>query len=716
MRANSPPRAGMKDRIAKFLTPSPLKITLSVIIVALVLFFRDVAFLRFMELKALDLRMVSRGRLQPGGEVVIATVDEKSVTELGRWPWPRSLLAALVDALKADGAKAIGFDIVFAEPDTNASLQTIDRLYRKVSANFHDPRLNRLLLEERQAADTDAIFARAVAKAQNVTLGYFFLMGREEAKHYSKEAVAAGAERIANSRYQMIQARGRPDDSDLLQAQAVVANLPALSEAAENCGYFNAMPDSDGSIRWSPLVMKFGEDYYASLPISLLQQYLDWPLLTLVMADYGVAGVKIGSAEVPTDAMGRLLLNYLGPGKTFPHYSICDVLRHRLPLGLFKDKIVLVGATATGIYDMRVTPFSAVYPGIEIHATVIDNILHQRYLYHSDWTSFLDACTIILLGLLIGLTVSRVRAAPGVLIVLGVMAAFVVGNTFVFARWNTWLNIVYPLLTMATIYVGITVEHYMTEEREKRKIRNAFQYYLTASVVNEILKDPSKLKLGGEKKNLSVLLSDIRGFTNVSERLTPEELVQLLNEYLTAMTDIVFKYEGLLDKYMGDAIMAVYGAPLPQPDHAIRACLTALDMIAELKQLQKKWEAEGRPVLNIGVGINSGEMVVGNMGSQMRFDYTVMGDNVNLGSRLEGLNKEYGTNIIISEFTAAVVRDELLCRELDAVRVKGKQLPVKIYELIARHADSGGREAVVSLFEEALACLLYTSTSPRDRG
>ncbi|MFH1912175.1 MAG: adenylate/guanylate cyclase domain-containing protein, partial [Pseudomonadota bacterium] len=237
----------------------------------------------------------------------------------------------------------------------------------------------------------------------------------------------------------------------------------------------------------------------------------------------------------------------------------------------------------------------------------------------------------------------------------------------------------------------------------KKKIRGAFQYYLTASVINEILKDPSKLKLGGDKKPLSVLFSDIKGFTSISEALSPEELVHLLNEYLTAMTNIVFKYDGLLDKYIGDAIMAVFGAPLDQPDHALRACRTGIEMMSELRRLREKWAAEGRPDVNIRVGINSGEMVVGNMGSEMRFDYTVMGDSVNLASRLEGTNKEYGTSVMISEFTYELVKDELFCRELDAVRVVGKKLPVRIYELLGEKREGAQWQEFVGRFETGLA-------------
>jgi adenylate cyclase len=302
-----------------------------------------------------------------------------------------------------------------------------------------------------------------------------------------------------------------------------------------------------------------------------------------------------------------------------------------------------------------------------------------------------------------GIAIPRFKAVQGMFLSLFIIAAFVIGNTLIFSQFNIWLNVIYPVLTMMTIYLGITIYRYVTEEREKKKIRGAFQYYLTASVINEMLKDPTKLKLGGDKKDLSVLFSDIRGFTTISEKMTPEELVHLLNEYLTAMTNVVFHHDGLLDKYMGDAIMAVFGAPLDQPDHALRACRTALDMMGELKKLQIKWSEEGRPVLDIGIGINTGDMVVGNMGSEMRFDYTVMGDSVNLGSRLEGINKEYGTNIIISEYTYDAVKDNLFCRELDAVKVKGKKLPVRIYELLGERTDGEKWSKYVVPFEEGLA-------------
>ncbi len=689
--------------LKNFLSPSPLKIALLVIFLAIVLFFLDPRFLRFMELKALDLRTVSRGAMPSGGETFIVTIDEKSLSELGRWPWPRTTIAALTEKLKELGAKVVGFDIVFAEPDENSSLKTIEKLMtdlRKTGSGNND--FAAILGKRKQEADTDAALADAIKKSQNVTLGYFFHISSKEVGHLKPEEIQASEEQIANSRFTMVRKREEVNDSYIIKAYAVQPNLPEISDAAENSGYFNAFPDTDGVIRWAPLTIKFGENYYTSLALSLLVQYLDWPMLTLNISGIGVENISLDKIQVPTDEDGRLLINYLGPANTFPHYSASDILADRIPSEKISGKIALVGATATGIYDMRNTPFSSVYPGVEIHATVIDNILHQNFLINSGLILFIDLCVIIFTGLLVGILLPRMKAVAGVVFTLLLLSLFIIINRYIFVAFNIWMNVVYPALTIITAYLGITVYRYVTEEREKKKIRGAFQYYLTASVVNEILKDPDKLKLGGDKKNLSVMFSDIRGFTSISEKLSPEKLVQLLNEYLTAMTNIVFKYDGLLDKYIGDAIMAVFGAPLDQPDHARRCCLTALEMMSELKRLQVKWESEGWPPINIGIGINTGDMVVGNMGSEMRFDYTVMGDSVNLASRLEGTNKEYGTNIIISEFTHDVIKDDFFCRELDAVRVKGKKRPVRIFELLGEMKNKPQWQAFTALFEDGL--------------
>ncbi len=563
----------MKDKLGKLFTISPLTITIAVIFVIVTLFFVNPSFLHFMELKTLDLRMVSRGNVAPLDTVVIATVDEKSLSELGRWPWPRTTMARLVEMLKKDGAKAIGFDIVFAEPDENSSLQALGALAKELKAGgAASPAVMKVLERKRAGADTDAALARAVEKAENVSLGYFFHLSKRDVAHLTEKDAEERLDFIASSRYQMVEAKAgvKPDENAFIHAYTAEPNLPAVSEAGQNSGYFNAFPDADGVIRWSPLVIKIEDNFYNPLSLALLQQYFDAEPLVLKLADFGVEGVQIADIRIPTDEAGRILINYLGPWKTFPHYSISDILNGRLDPDTFKDKIIIVGATAIGIYDLRVTPFSSVYPGVEIHATVIDNILKQNFLERTAWTSLVDFLSIIGLGLLVGLVLPRFSAVRGLLLSAVILAGFVFVNTLLFTRMNLWLNLIYPVLSILTVYVAVTIYRYITEEREKQKIRGAFQYYLTASVINEMLKDPTKLKLGGDKKKLTVLFSDIRGFTTISEKLSPEELVHLLNEYLTSMTDLVFKYNGLLDKYMGDAIMAVWGAPLDQPDHAER--------------------------------------------------------------------------------------------------------------------------------------------------
>jgi len=693
----------MTKGLKKLFMVSPLKIAVLVILVACSLFFIDPPFLRFMELKAFDLRTVSRGAMPAGGETVIVTIDEKSLSELGRWPWPRTTIAEIAEKLKDQGAKVVGFDIVFAEPDNNSSLKTVQDLLRDFkNIGAVDSKFSNILEKKQIEADTDALLAGSIKKTRNVTLGYFFHISAKEVGHLKEAQINASEDAIANGRFSMVKKTKAADDSPIIRAYAVQPNLPVISEAAENSGYFNAFPDMDGTIRWSPLVIKFRDNYYSSLALSVLVQYLEWPMVALNLTDYGVESIRLDKFRIPTDEEGRLLVKYLGPPRTFPHYSVSDILKGRISPDKIKGKMVLVGATATGIYDMRNTPFSSVYPGVEIHATVIDNILRQNFLIHSGWIRFIDLCIIVFVGLIIGVFLPRLKAMAGMVLSGALVASFIIINTYIFVNYNVWMNMIYPVLAMIAIYLGITVYRYVTEEREKKKIRGAFQYYLTASVVNEILKNPEKLKLGGDKKNLSVMFSDIRGFTSISEKLSPEKLVQLLNEYLTAMTNIVFKYDGLLDKYIGDAIMAVFGAPLDQPDHARRACLTAVEMMAELRRLQTKWATEGWPEINIGIGVNTGDMVVGNMGSEMRFDYTVMGDSVNLASRLEGTNKEYGTNIIVSEFTHESVKDEFFCRELDAVRVKGKKLPVRIFELLGEQKGKAQWQGFAEIFENGL--------------
>jgi adenylate cyclase len=436
------------------------------------------------------------------------------------------------------------------------------------------------------------------------------------------------------------------------------------------------------------VVFEYRGYYYPSLAVQAVRVALGVAPPDLKL-DFGRA-LDIGTIQVPLDPRDRMLINYAGPAGTFRYLSAADVLAGRIPDDAVRDRIVFVGGTAAGIYDLRVTPVSPIFPGVEKHATVAANILQRQFLQRPDWVELLEAFGILFWPLLLAWLLPRLRPVVSfgaVLVFSG--ASFGIVHLAFLRGW--WLPLVYPDLALALTFVGITVYRLFTEERQRLWIKRAFQRFVSPEVVERLVENPAALQFGGELRNLTVLFSDIRDFTTYTERHPPQEVVQMLREYLTRMTDQVLAHEGTLDKFIGDAVMAIFGAPVPLPDHAERACRTALAMVRELEALQTKWAAEGREPFRIGIGINTGEMVVGNLGSEQLFDYTVVGDGVNLGARLESLNKEYETkhHIIISDATYEAAKDALEVRRLGEVVVKGKTKPVTVYEL--QGLRDGGR-------------------------
>jgi adenylate cyclase len=435
-----------------------------------------------------------------------------------------------------------------------------------------------------------------------------------------------------------------------------------------------------------------------ALPLSLATLRVARPEVNLALRleQFGVDSVRFGTTVIPVAEDGQMLINYRGPGRTFPHYSASKILAGEVPPEKLRGKIVLLGITAKAVQDIRVTPFDAVFPGVEIHANVIDNILHEQFIHQPKWLVLLDVGAICALAFVMGIAMRFLRGIAAAVMVALLIAADLIGTQWLFVTHGIPLTIVYALLAISVTYAAIAVEHYLTEERERRKMRKALELYLSPSMAHIVSEQPGKLKLGGDKRELTVFFSDIRGFTTISEGLAPEVLVELLNVYLGEMTDIIFRHDGMLDKYIGDAVMAVWGAPLPQNDHVPRACHAALQMVARLRELNEEWKPRGWPRIDIGAGLNTGPMVFGNLGSEQHLSLTVMGDNVNLGSRLEGLNKLYGTNIIAAEETVRAAGSEFVSRELDLVRVKGKNLPVRIFELLG---TSNGSDQWASLIE-----------------
>ena len=528
--------------------------------------------------------------------IAIIAIDDKSIQEIGRWPWERGNFTELLTHLA--GAEVIAFDVAFFEPSNN---------------------------------EADNRLAEAVAEAGNVIMPVEYTTFERE--------------------------KGR------IAVKKAIKPIPQIREAAAALGYINVVTDDDGITRAVNTNIEGEYDHFAH---AVLEQYIHKP------------------AERET----RFLVNFIDRPGAYDRYGFVDVLQGKYDNGEFKDKIVLIGATAPNLHDNYFVPtsYGKAMPGVEIHATVVQQLLTGKRVRHApDWLTIL---TIFLVSIGVALLVHYFPIWLAAIISAAAMILYIFTAIFVFDT-GLILNLIYVPVAIVITYLATMIYFYLSEKRSKKKIRGAFEKYVSKDVISHILENPERLKLGGEKRTITVFFSDIRGFTTISEKLSPEQLVHLLNEYLTEMTNIILKYNGVVDKYMGDAIMAFWNAPLDQPRHAERACIAALEMEKRLKQLQKKWKADGVPHLEIGVGLNTGPAVVGNMGSYDRFDYTAMGDTVNLGSRLEGLNKQYGTRNIISETTQEKIKKRsFLVRKLDMVRVKGKKEPITIYELVSRKEDA----------------------------
>ncbi|MGH7889042.1 MAG: CHASE2 domain-containing protein, partial [Thermodesulfobacteriota bacterium] len=622
------------------------------------------AILRTIDLKFSDFRFKIRGEVTPNPQVAIVAIDEKSVNQLGRWPWSRYRLAEIMGKLKDYDPKVIAFDITFSENESE---------------------------------DADRALSEALEKCRNPILGYFFRNDSTE------EPPPQSVKQTKRSSIKLIKFLGEPKHNFLKEFKSADLNVPEIGAHAKGFGFFNAVPDEDGTVRRAQLLIKYKEEIYPSLNMVGMKQFIGGEIL-LTLASYGVEGLYLKQTQIPVDERGQFMINYYGRGGTFPTFSVVDVLSGKVPAEALKDKLVLFGATETGIADVKPTPFDPIFPGVEIHATVAGNILDGRFLIKNKLTTLIDIALLSILPIMLVLLLMRVQKT---FIGFAVFSAFVLlhllGNYLIFTRLNMLLSALYPALSLGLVYTLFEGYRNLVIERRNRYLRKAFSSYVSPELVAEILQDPDTLKLGGETKNISVLFSDIRGFTTLSEILHPETLVAILNEYLNPMTQIVMNERGTLDKYIGDAIMAIFGAPLDVSDHSERACKAALFMLENLDKLNLEWEKRDWPHISVGIGINTGEAIVGNMGTDMRFEYTAIGDTVNLASRLEGLNKLYGSEIIISKSTLDNVdSSQFFVRELDLAQVKGKEQPIAIFELLGFRTADPEKAVLIDGFTDAL--------------
>lgn len=633
--------------------------------------------------------------------IVIVDIDEASQAELGQWPWPRNTLASIVDKLFDHyGVRVFGLDVLFAEAEETSAERLIADLAASDIAD--DPAVRAELARHREILDSNYRFAESFI-ARDVVTGFVFkdsLGGNEpETTGVLPEALLRG-EAIANVTVPFVDAAG------------YAGNLPELQENAVAGGFFDSpVIDADGVFRRAPLLQRYRGDLYPSLALAVARVALGSPDVRLGFAHTQsgrLSGIELeyfhlGDAAIAVDQQVAVYIPFRGPQESFRFISAMDVLRGAAAEELLKGKIALLGASAAGLLDLRSTPVGQRYIGVEAHANLIAGLLDNKIRQQPSYSDGLEIFLLFVIALLTALILPRFAPLSALAFVLLILFATMAGNMWM---WSS-LGLVVPVasLLMYTVIASMLqiTYRFFVEQRNKRHLSNVFGQYIPPSLVEEMDETGEEVSLEGESREMSVLFSDVRGFTTISEGLDAIELTRMMNEFLTPFTRVVQDHRGTIDKYMGDCVMAFWGAPLSDDEHAKHAVLAAFDMISAVKTLDEPFQNKGWPAIRVGVGIASGDMNVGNMGSEFRIAYTVMGDTVNLGSRLEGLTKQYGVDIIVSDKTASLVPD-FAFRELDLVRVKGKTEPVAIYEPLGRRAEiSADTAAELQQYAAALA-------------
>lgn len=682
----------------EFITRHAVRIGLSLAVLALLLLNTlgkvDLGFIQGLENYTYDARLKLMMPRTVDDRIVIVDIDEKSLREQGRWPWGRNKLAQLVDKLFDDyQINTLGFDVVFAEKDESSGLRNLE----EIGASFKsDNGFQQMVAQLRPKLDYDQVFAASL-KNRNVVLGYYF--------HQDEGAASVGA--LPPPSFSEASLGGKAIDWP--QFSRYGANLEVLQGNAAGGGHFNPAPDEDGISRKVHALISHQGNTYEALSLAVARAAVGSRLEAGFAEGLGVndqyAGLewlRMGERKIPIDESVSLLIPYRGEQGSFPYVSATDVLNGRVPSEVLKGRIVLVGTTTPGLMDLRATPVQSIYPGVEIHANVIAGILDQGIKQQPAYVHGAEFMMLLLTGLLLAFLLPALSPIWATLLTGGVLLAGIAFNLYVWEAGNLVLPLATFVLLVSTIYVLNMSYGFFIESRGKRQLAGLFGQYVPPELVDEMAKDPGAISMEGESREMTVLFSDVRGFTTISEGLDPKQLTQLMNEFLTPMTHVIHHSRGTIDKYMGDAIMAFWGAPLHDPDHARHALQAAMDMVQRLGDLQAQFKAKRWPEINIGIGLNTGVMTVGNMGSEFRMAYTVMGDAVNLGSRLEGLTKNYGVHIIVSETTREKAPD-FVYRELDMVRVKGKDKPVTIYEPVCEAGkEDNSIKDELELYREAL--------------
>jgi adenylate cyclase len=600
--------------------------------------------------------------VDPNSPIVIVSIDDKSLAEQGRWPWPRNKLAELIKNMQALGAAVIAMDMTFPETERNIAEQVFDRL--------KNPALKKTFETIIPEFDYDKQFGEALKPIEAV-LGVTF----HDASTPQKGVLWTSFARLNPIEFKQLA---------IPIFESYTSNVPILQKAAKGEGFINAFPDEDGVMRHALLVARYQGKLYPSLALEAIRRYTFTDTIQLVTALQGkrltLQGLRFGDQTILTDASGRVLIPFRGTAYSFPYYSATDILMHRVPAAVLKDKLVFVGGTAFGLGDLHATAVQSPYPGVEVHANIASGILNQQFPTRPAWASGAELVTLLFVGVVtavlfpfLGVTLLTISACVFPVILTMMDHWF----------WHTKgivLSIFLPMALVVVLAVFNMAYGYLFENRRREQLKSMFGQYVPTAHVDAMLADPNQYSFQGQSKEMSVLFADIRNFTSISENMTAVQLKEMLNQYLTPMTEILFKHQGTVDKYVGDMVMAFWNAPLQDDRHAYHAILAALGMQVIVAKMQTDFSQYTTAPVKIGIGVNTGLMSVGDMGSTFRRAYTVLGDSVNLASRLEGQTKYYGVEIIVGEETYTQTRSDFLFRQLDRIKVKGKETAVTIYQ------------------------------------
>jgi adenylate cyclase len=607
--------------------------------------------------------------------IAIIDIDEKSLSKEGRWPWSREKIAKLLQDLRDAGALVIAFDVIFAEPERNVTQTILTHINHSPKS---DPKFTNQLQVLSPQFDNDALLAKKISERSDVVLGVVFHGDAE----YSKGVLPKPLKVLNQYEAKKI---------TIPELTGYTTNIDLLQKSAAHSGFLTTFRDDDGVVRRSPLIIRYGDSLYPSLALEAAKVYIMANTIKLETIPRGnhitTIGLRIDNQMIPTDSSGQVIVPYQGIRETFKYYSATDVLNHQIAPKALQDALVFVGTSSLGLGDLQTTPIQNVYPGVEVHATIAYGIIENIFPVRASWANYAELSAMIATGIVLSLLLPVIGPLMLTILSLLMIASYIGLDFWLWSQYHFVFDISIPVLQTILLMLINLSYGFLFENRKSRVLRKAFSQYVPPAHVKEISENPDAYSFEGESRELTVLFADIRNFTSISETLDASQLKQLLNRYFTPMTEIIFRCGGTIDKYVGDMIMAFWGAPVEDLQHREHALEAALNMVKKTEALQDEFRALGIPDFHIGIGLNTGNMNVGDMGSEFRRSYTVLGDAVNLGSRIEGTTKFYGVKISVGEQTQAN-QEKFLFRKLDRVKVKGKQQAVEVYECIGWRAEA----------------------------